>query len=174
MYARWQEVFDIGRLAFVDPEEYVRLETEHGERLSIYTDVDRMEAELVKRAPQDASEIRRLASAVRRLATFAIPDLTEGWPGSWLTCLRTLPYLPWLRRWSRLSSEAYGRRFTHPLLRRFFGEGDMGQLSAVALVLSLAWMSGHDAGYPIGGSQAVIRLIAENLGVWEQPNTKPG
>jgi hypothetical protein len=29
MYARWEEVFDIGRLAVVDPQEYVRLETEH-------------------------------------------------------------------------------------------------------------------------------------------------
>ena len=39
----------------------------------------------------------------------------------------------------------------------------MAQLSALALVLSLAWMSRRDAGYPIGGSQAVIRLIEENL-----------
>jgi phytoene dehydrogenase-like protein len=31
------------------------------------------------------------------------------------------------------------------------------------LVLSLAWMNRHDAGYPVGGSQAVIGLIVENL-----------
>ena len=46
MYTRWQE--------------YVRLETEHGERLSIYTDVDRMEAELLKRAPEAPSSPERL------------------------------------------------------------------------------------------------------------------
>jgi phytoene dehydrogenase-like protein len=32
-----------------------------------------------------------------------------------------------------------------------------------ALSFSLAWMSEHNAGYPIGGSQAVIRLIVDNL-----------
>src|SRR5271165_3965206 len=57
MYARWQEVFDIGKLTFVDPEEYARLETEHGDALSIYTNTDRMEAELLKWAPQDSAEI---------------------------------------------------------------------------------------------------------------------
>ena len=31
MYSRWQEIFDIGQLKFVDPEEYARIETEHGE-----------------------------------------------------------------------------------------------------------------------------------------------
>ncbi|HUI63139.1 MAG TPA: FAD-dependent oxidoreductase, partial [Steroidobacteraceae bacterium] len=34
----------------------------------------------------------------------------------------------------------------------------------LALLLSLAWMSAGNAGYPVGGSQAVIRLILENLG----------
>ncbi len=36
-------------------------------------------------------------------------------------------------------------------------------MSAVALVMSLAWMSDRNAGYPIGGSQAVIRLIVKRL-----------
>jgi phytoene dehydrogenase-like protein len=126
MYARWQDVFDIGRQAFVDPEEYVRLETEHGERLSIYADVDRMEAELVRRAPQDAAEIRRLASAVRRLATFAMSDLTEGWPGSWLTRLHTLPYLPLLRRWSRLAELRELARTQHDILREV--HPDVGEI----------------------------------------------
>jgi phytoene dehydrogenase-like protein len=39
MYSRWREVFDIGKLTFVNPEEFVRLKTEHGECLSIYTDL---------------------------------------------------------------------------------------------------------------------------------------
>ena len=39
----------------------------------------------------------------------------------------------------------------------------MGELSAIALFFSLAWMSGRDAGYPIGGSQTVIQGIAHKL-----------
>jgi hypothetical protein len=35
-------VFDIDKLTFVYPEEFVRLETEYGERLSVYSKVDRL------------------------------------------------------------------------------------------------------------------------------------
>jgi phytoene dehydrogenase-like protein len=157
-HSRWLEVFDIGKLTFVDQEEYMRLETERGECLPIYANVDRMEAELLKRAPQDAAEISRFASAIRRLAKLPMPDPAE----PFLTAFRTLPAFTLLRDLSRVSIEEYGRRFTHPLLKKFF-EGDSAELSALALLFSLAWMSDRNAGYPIGGSQAVIRLIVDNL-----------
>jgi phytoene dehydrogenase-like protein len=163
MYSRWAEVFDIGKLTFVNPEEFVRLETEHGERLRIYANLDRLESELLENAPQDTAEISRFVSAARRLASLELPDPTEGWPHSWLTLVRTLPYFSVLRYWSNLSSKEYGQRFTHPLLRSFFGGGETGEMSALALVFSLAWMSQHNAGYAIGGSQAIIRLIVDKL-----------
>jgi phytoene dehydrogenase-like protein len=162
-HQRWREVFDIDRLKFVQLEEFTRIETEHGESLSVYADVDRMEAEFLRRAPEDTAEVRRLASAVRRLTGFELPELPGSGAEAWLGWLRAVPYLPTLRKFSRITSEAYGRRFKNPLLRRFFGDGELAQLSALAVVLSLAWRSRRDAGYPIGGSQAVIRLIEERL-----------
>ena len=164
MYSRWLEVFDIDQLTFVYSDEFVRLETEHGECLSIYSKVDRLEAEMLRRAPQDAAEIRHFASAIRSLSKFKMPDLAEGWAGNWLTYLRDVPYLPLLHELSSMSGEEYGTRFTDPLIKSFFGDGDMGQLSALALFFSLAWMNERDAGYPIGGSQAVIRSITQKLG----------
>jgi len=56
--AQWREVFDVERLTFVYPEEFARVETEHGERLRIYSNVDRLEAEFLRQAPEDAAEIR--------------------------------------------------------------------------------------------------------------------
>jgi phytoene dehydrogenase-like protein len=162
MYSRWQEIFDIGKLTFVQPEEYAHLENEQGENLSIYSDVDRMEDELLKRAPQDSTEIHRFASAIRRLAKLPIPDPDE----PLLTFVRSLPALRLFRQLSSISIEQYGTRFTHPMLRRFFGTGETAELSALALLFSLAWMSDRNAGYPMGGSQAIIRLIVNNLHEW--------
>jgi phytoene dehydrogenase-like protein len=161
LHAQWQEVFDIDPLTFIDPEEYIRLETDRGESLSLYTDVDRMESELLRLAPQDALEIRHLAASVRRLGEFAIPDPSASWPHNWLSMFRTLPYLPLLREWSRLSCNEYSRRFSHPLLRYLFTRDD--ELSAVAVVLSLAWMNMRNAGYAIGGAQAIIRGIVDRF-----------
>lgn len=163
MYAHWREVFDIGKLTFVYPEEFVRLESEHGESVSVYTNPDLLESEMCSKAPRDAAEVARFTSAVRRFATLELPDAAESRPRRWLTMLRAAPYLPMLRRWSRVNCEEYGKRFTHPLLRSFFGGGQLGNLSALALIFSLAWMSRQNAGYAIGGSQAIIRLIMERF-----------
>jgi phytoene dehydrogenase-like protein len=163
MYSQWKEVFDIGRLTFVHPKEYATIQTEHGERLSIYTNPDRMETELLKRAPEDAAAIHHFASAVRKFARIALPDPAERWPLNWVSRLRMLPNVPMLRWWSKRTIGEYGNRFRNPLLRAFFQSGEPAQLSAIALVFSLAWMSDFNAGYPIGGSQAVIRLIVENF-----------
>jgi phytoene dehydrogenase-like protein len=124
MHARWQEVFDIGKLTFVDAAEYQRIETEHGESLSIYTNVDRMETELLKQAPQDAVEVRRFAAAVRGFTRFNLPYLDEPWPRKWLALLSTLRHSPALRHWASMTVEEYSARFTHPLLRSFF-KGDL-------------------------------------------------
>jgi phytoene dehydrogenase-like protein len=161
LHARWREIFDITQLTFVNPEEYVRMEAEHGGRLSIYTDIDRMEAELLQQAPQDAAQVRELASTIRRLVKLRTPD--DFWPPSVGTMLRNLPRLPLLRRLSDLTIEEYGTRFTHPLLRGFFGSEDVSSMPVLALLLSMAWMSQRNAGYPVGGSQAMIRLILDSL-----------
>lgn len=163
LHAQWQQIFDIDKLTFVHPEEFVRLESEHGESLKIYSNVDRLEAELLRHAPEDAAEIRRFTAAVRRFAKFPMLDPSEPWPRKGLSLLRLLPFLPLLRQWSKLSSEAYGRRFKHKLLRDFFGPGETGRLSVIAVVMALGWMSERNAAYVVGGSQAIIRPILARL-----------
>lgn len=163
MHSQWADVFDIDKLTFRYPEEFIRFETERGETLSIPANIDNLEAELLRQAPQDANEIRRFASDVRRLFKFRLPDPSLSFFGNLPTYVRDLPYMPLLRRLTRITSSEYGSKFIHPLLRSFFGEGETGRMSATALFFSLAWMSRHEAGYPIGGSQAVIQLIVQKL-----------
>jgi len=162
MRARWLEVCDFDRLQFVSPENFVRLETEHGETLNVYADVAKLEAELLAHAPQDAAAIRRLTASIRKLGEFKVAD-----PGSPLSNLKmmlsNLPRLPLLRELSNLSARDYGKRFSDRLVRSFFGEGDLGRISSLAILFSLAWMNLDDAGYAIGGSQALIRLIEEKF-----------
>jgi phytoene dehydrogenase-like protein len=160
---QWQEVCDLRKLTFVNNDVFVRIEDGKGDRLRIFTDVDRLETELLDHAPQDAPAIRELIHSVRTLARFKMLDPSDGFSANWLNLIRDLPVFPTLSKLSKMSSMEYGSRFTDPLLRSFFGEGDLGKLSAIALVFSLAWMSTGNAGYCIGGAQALIRLIEEEI-----------
>jgi phytoene dehydrogenase-like protein len=159
----WKEVFDIDKLTFVDPEIFVRIEEEAGRQLTIYTDADRLEEELLKQAPQDEAPIRALTHAIRSLRKFRIIEPSRGLASNWMSMLRDVPIFPLLSRLMKLSGKEYGSRFSDPMLRAFFSTGDIGKLSAIAMVLSLAWMGSGNAGYCIGGSQAMIRLIEEKI-----------
>lgn len=163
LHDMWREVCDIDSLQFLYHDEFVRLETGHGECLRVFADVDRLEAEFLAVAPEDAEEIRRFAAAIRHLTDMPFPDPGANWIEAGWTMLRMLPELPLLRWLSQVSAEEYGKRFRNPLLRRFFGEGSSAHMAVLALVFSLAWQSARNAGYPIGGSQAVVQLVADKL-----------
>ena len=163
MYRQWRELFDIDRLRFIYPEEFVRIESAKGEALSIYTDVERMQEALLMRSPADADAIRDFARSVREFAHLPLPDPTEHGPLTWLGYLRLLPEAARLHRFANVSTAEYGARFHDPLIRAFFDAGESSQMAAITLAFTLGWRGAGQAGYPLGGSQAIIRLICENL-----------
>jgi phytoene dehydrogenase-like protein len=163
LHSMWHEIFDIDKLTFIDPEVFVRIETEHGDHLTMYTNVDRLEAELLRRAPQDSEAIEDLTHAIRVLGKFRVLDPAGGLADNWLNMLRDVPVFPLLNRLSKISGRDYGDRFSDPLLRNFFSNGDIGRMSVIAMILSLAWMNAGNAGYCYGGAQAIIRLIEQRI-----------
>ena len=163
MHRQWRELFEIDRLRFIYREEFVRIEGSDGRALSIYTDVDHMQDALLRHSPADAEAIGDFADAVREFAHLPLPDPNEHGPAAWLGYLRMLPAAARLHRFARISAADYGARFRDPLIRAFFDAGESSPMAAITVAFALGWMSAGQAGYPIGGSQAVIRLIAENL-----------
>jgi phytoene dehydrogenase-like protein len=157
--AGWKQVFDIGQLEFFDDPVFQVLER-GADRITIYRDPDRLEAELLARAPQDAAAVRELVGLVRKIAKLRMPE-GESFFQDLGAYLRLLPCLPTLSRYGKLTMADYSRRFTSPLLRKFFTAG-IGELSLLAIVFSLAWMAQGNAGYPIGGSLRMIGLIEDN------------
>jgi phytoene dehydrogenase-like protein len=162
-HAQWREILDIDKLTFINPEEFVRIEAENGENLTIYTNVNRLEAELISHAPQDEAAIRDLTHSIRCLSNFRVMDPAGGLATNWLSIFDNLPLLPQVGRLMKVSGKEYARRFSDPLLKSFFSVGDIGKMPAVAMVLSLAWMNDRNAGYCIGGAQAIIRLIQAKI-----------
>ena len=163
MHRQWRELFDIDQLQFIYPEEFVRIDACDGQTLSIYTNLERMHDALLRRSPADAEAIRDFADSVREFAHLPLPDPSEHGPTSWLGYLRMLPEAMRLHRFAGISIAEYGARFRDPLIRAFFDAGESSQMAAITLAFALGWMSAGQAGYPLGGSRAVIRLISENL-----------
>ncbi len=157
--ASWKEVFDIDQLEFFDDPVFQVVER-GAERIAIFRDPDRLEAELLAKAPQDAATIRDLVRLIRRVAKLRMPE-GDSFLRNLAAYLSFVPCFPTLSKHSKLTMADYSRRFGSPTLRRFFA-GGIGELSLLAIVFSLAWMAQGNAGYPIGGSLRMIGLIEEN------------
>ena len=155
----WKEVFDIGRLEFFDDPVFQVLER-GADRIAIWRDPDRLEAELLAKAPQDAAAVNEFVGLIRRIARLGMPE-GDGFLGNIGANLGLVAHLPALSKYSKLSMADFSKRFTNPILRAFFSAG-IGDLSLLAIVFSLAWMAQGNAGYPIGGSLRMIGLIEES------------
>jgi phytoene dehydrogenase-like protein len=155
----WREAFDIDRLKFYNSA--IQSVTEKGgERITVYRDNDALERELLAKAPEDTQAILDFMIDVRKLTRFRMP-LADGFLRKAISYARAVPCLSLLNRASKITVSEYGKRFANPLLRSFFN-GIVGDLSAIALLFSFAWMNGGNGGYPIGGSLRMIELIEEN------------
>lgn len=96
LYQKWEELMDIGSLDFVYFDNFITLEDKTGKQLNVYTDIDRLEVELLEKAPEDQAEIRRFCKALRRLSKLTFtndkaPEL-RGWTDKLRFFIKMLPY----------------------------------------------------------------------------------
>ena len=156
--ATWKEVFDISQLEFHDDPVYQVIE-KGSKQCVVFRNVDRMEHEFLAKAPEDAVAIKNFSSLVRKLSSMKLPGGDNPFTRLF-SYIKAAPYLWLLRKYSKFTMAEYAKKFTNPLLKRFFASA-FGELSLLAIAFSLAWMSRGNAGYPIGGSLKFIGLLEE-------------
>ncbi len=159
MNAAWKEVFDIGRLEFFEDPVFQVLER-GADRIAIYRDPNRLESELLTKAPEDAAAIKELVGLIRKMAKLRIPE-GDSFFQNIGAYIGLVPYLPAMSKYGKLSMADYSKKFTNPILKEFFSAG-ISDLSFLAIVFSLAWMAQGNAAYAVGGSLRLIGLIEEN------------
>jgi len=155
-YERWSELVDMGRIDFVNHNEYLRVEDGEGRQLIIYTHLDRLEAELLSKAPEDEQEILMFISAIRKLTRMELSsekawELTSLWDKARMYW-KMLPFMGVFGKYMRLPAREYALRFQNPLVRKAMEVMFEPDMAVVFQMMTLAWMHKKAAGYPVGGS----------------------
>jgi len=164
-YNLWNELLDMEKIEFVDHEEYIRVEDGKGNFISVYTDIDRLEAEMLEKAPEDKDLIVEFINVVRKFSGFNLPIEKAPETYSLLDLvkliIRILPYSMALRKWDGISLKEYAEQYKNPLLRKTFLSMFWPEMAAIFIVMTIVWMHRKSAGYPIGGSLKFSRLLEE-------------
>lgn len=162
-YNLWNELLDMKNIEFVDHEEYMRVEDRDGKFIRVFTDVNKLEKEMLDKAPEDEELIKEFTNAVRRFVRFDMPiekaPETYGLLDALKLLRRYLPYRGALKKWSGISAQEYADKCRNPLLKRTFEFMFTPETATLFLIMTLVWMHKRSAGFPIGGSLNFARLI---------------
>ncbi len=161
----WSELGAIGNRRIFAEDEVIRIEGADGEVLSVSSDLDALAAELKRISPVDGPLIDDLTRAARRCARLDPPldnpvELLS-LPGKIRLGLSYLPMLPVILRWKGVPITSYVERYRSRFLREALViiAGDE-RMSALVLVMVLAYRSLKNTGFVSGGSQAFADAIA--------------
>lgn len=162
-YNLWNELIDMKNVEFIDYEEFMRVEDKGGRSIRVFTDVDKLEKEMLEKAPEDKGLIIDFTNAIRKFSRLSLPiekaPETSN-PLDGLSMLfRLMPYFRALKKWSSISARGYAEKCKNTLLRKTFEYMFLPETIALFLIMTLVWMHKKTAGYPIGGSLKFARLI---------------
>lgn len=162
-YHLWNELLDMEKLQFHDPDIYMKIEDIEGGNLTVYTNVDKFERELLENGPEDMQLIKEFTDTIRKFTGFKMPldkapelyDMID--KGKMLVSMS--PFLSAAKKWLKLSGADFANKFKNPMLQRCLRRLFLPEMSIFFFIMSLAWMHNNSAGYPIGGSYKFARLI---------------
>ncbi len=161
----WEELHAIEDGRILNFDEFCRIELGKGKFFRVYTDVNKLEEEMLKIDTEDDKIIKKFTDAVREFAKCDLPvDKAPELYGA-VDGIKFLfkhrHFLKLLREWKDISIGEYSKKFKNENMKKIFQQLldiDL-RLSMAILLMTLAWMHLKSAGYPLGGSLEFARAI---------------
>jgi len=171
LYSLWNEIVDLTKLEFVNYDEYLILKDnisnpKNPKELRIYSNIDRLETELLEKAPEDTIIIIELITALRKLQNMKFfndkdPELFNLWDNIKFF-VKNMPYLGILQKYSKMSHLELSQKIKNPLFKSAVLLLFLPDFPIIFSLITLIYLNKKSAGYPIGGSLAFAQLLESN------------
>lgn len=162
LYDIWTELGGIDKeTEIINSEIFTRIEGEDGLHFNIFTDVDKLETEMLRFSSKDEEVIKELTDAIRFFVSFQCSRDNPPPPEVQRTFGEKIP--AFFKKWATIPINDYIRRITDPILKQFFqrifGDFTSNDASIFMLLATLGYLHAKTAGYPIGGSRPFTKRI---------------
>lgn len=156
----WQELGALKDTPTYQFEEFVQVEDVDGKKLTLYTDINKLEAHLKQLAPADSKVIEEFVGAARKIGGHDLFDAVLGGIGA---KIKLLPLMGLLMKFGKINIKDYAEKFSDPFLRKVIPtiQYDIGEVPTLVPLIFLSTQSKGDAGWPIGGSNALSGNITK-------------
>jgi phytoene dehydrogenase-like protein len=164
-YRFWEELGAAQEWQVFNHDQYSLIEDESGKVFTMYSDIDRLERQMMEFAPEDEAVIREFTKAIRDCTRYDMPvdkpqelySLLDS-----IKMIKMLPFLRFVRKWSKITTADYAQRFKNPFLRKAVDIDPTGSFADMPMLvrpMTLAWQNQKAAGYVIGGALALVDYI---------------
>ena len=160
IYPVFEELGVAESVEFYNTERFRKIEME-GKSLTAYTNVDKLEEELLRLFPDEKKAIRKLTGLVRFYSRFRPPLDADFGSFSLRDILKMLPYMPSFLKLKSISIEGFLSSLFHnrDLREMLFQMFPVKNMPALMVIIPLAYFHNHEGGYPMGGSLHFSRAI---------------
>jgi phytoene dehydrogenase-like protein len=168
----WRELWETcgalsGETGVVNHEHITSCMDAQGQTFHLYSDVKKMEDELLRISPGDKKAIKQL---VRRVKIFQHVQLPLEKPMEMLSIREKLTfYLPYMFVFRemlagmKISVADYVKRFRSPIIRQLLLGVAIDRRHVNALFLAIACRANGDGGWPLGGSFRMARRMRQRF-----------
>ncbi len=159
IYSIFEELGIAENVEFYYTERFRKIDI--GEKsLTVYTNLDKLENELLKLFPDEEKAIRKLTGLVRFYTKFRPPMDADFGNFGLVNTLKMLPFMPSFLKLKNTTVEDFLSMFHNNDLREMlFQMFPVKNMPALMVILPLAYFHNHEGGYPMGGSLHFTREI---------------
>jgi len=162
LYDIWTELGAINEeTEIINSDVFLRLESRDGEYFTIFSDVDKLEAEMLRLSSQDEELIKEFTDAIRFFVSFQCSRDNPPPLEVQKTFREKIP--PFIKKWTATMTNDFAEKIKNPIFKQFFQRifGDfVGNSSSIFMLLAtLGYLHAKTAGYPIGGSRPFAKRI---------------
>jgi phytoene dehydrogenase-like protein len=158
-YDHWKELGVIPGIKMIHHDIFHSFQDQSGRMLNLYTDIARLQEELLSLSPSDAREIKALCTAIKRYSWF-IRSTGKNPFRLMAKAAGILGGIPLLKKYGDMNMGEYAARFNDPLIRYaltyLFGYPDF---PCTNIFFFLAGNRIKGTGFPQGSSLSFARTI---------------
>ncbi len=164
-YPFWNNLIDMKSIDFVLSDSHAVVEDENKNRISFYSNIDKLEVELLTKAPEDKKYIKEFIGLIRKFIKVQLPvekpfevmNLKDKLKAAY----QMMPYLYSINKYLKISNYEYAAKFKNPLLKYALETVFVNYMPLFYSIMPLVWRHKKDTGYPKGGAIYISNLLQE-------------
>ena len=162
----WEEVGALEESSEIYfPEDFYTLDFGGDKSFTVWTDIKRLEQELISFAPEDERQIKRFIKLIKRFQRIDAPvekpaDMMNLFELMKVGFTMAGDYYH-IKRTSRISCENYSKKFKNPHLAKWIAEHMSSNYNFMSFLYMLAHVTSGDGGIPAGGSLPMAERVLD-------------